>query len=191
MPAPALYARYVPPKAVPSAAGKVQADKSETAITSSAGAPQKRKREDGVSNQEKKARLDRDHDANEQSVTEKKSSKGRNVQNLRKDNAVPSTTKIMKPKDPKWKSPADTAVEIELQSIESPKSVKKEKKKTKKPEKTQAEDEELDDDPTARHAGVFSKYQKALDKAASKATVDEVDVDMDKDEGKPEVHGQS
>lgn len=201
MPGPTLYARYVPPKAVASAAvnnaEKKNAETNEQ-VASTASPSLKRKREEPVGRKERKRKSDKENIETHSNVI------GSLVLDQESQIISDDQGNVTVPAKPKTKSKSkntesakapDEASEIVTESEEhvdqNRKTKKKEKWKKQSADSSNKDNEEAEDDEhTVRHAGVFSKFQKALDKAANKTT-DNEDVDMDAVEEGPELHGLS
>jgi len=170
------------------------AEKSDN-LNPTASLPLKRKREDAVGSTSKKNKTSKGNAETIESffIRDEKNKTNKDV------NVLPEPE--TKSKNKKVKSGAKHANEafdaIKGSDItENPvkhdsKINKKEKRKWKSIDSANEEGGKAeDDDPTIRHAGVFSKFQKALDKAANKEPADE-DVDMNVAEEEPELHGLS
>lgn len=198
MPGPALYARYVPPKA--SASAVVKGTENNQNAAPSTSSPLKRKREDAI---EKKQKHRRPENVNVQAGKNvedgRERSEDHGLQQKSTDEAKLSSslqTAVRSKEIEIEKSPERSAV-AQANDLTSPqlgekdgKSKKKEKRKRLKMSQNEEEKDVEMDDSTARHAGVLSKFQNALQTSAKNAPADE-DVDMNGDEDEQELHGPS
>jgi len=194
MPGPTLYARYVPPKAAASPAvkndEKIDVKIDETILTASPSL--KRKREDPVERKQKKNKSDKGNakahiDVNDSIVPDQESQTIFDEQSRDKPKTKSKSKNI---KSAKAADEASGIVEEITTSSKDGKISKKERRRKQSADSRNKDDEKSgDDELIARHAGVFSKFQKALDKAANQQVPDSADVDMEVVEEEPELHG--
>jgi len=163
-----------------------------------ASPPLKRKREDAAEKKPKKNKSSK-KDAkiysdvvNDSPVLDQESRLDRDGQN--DANVPPTPNPKGKSKNTKSAKSADEASDVANGSktsqtpVDEAREISKKEKRKKRSAKKEG-DEAEDDDSTVRHAGVFSKFQKALGKAVKKMPADgDDDVDMDVVE-EPELHG--